>query len=190
MPMDRDSKSEPGGRAPEDLIQGRLDICGLHIDLGQLLLAPESVRGQLENLRQRLKEAGAREVTSDGEWSSGGSSVSGRLETRGPLGEREYHLGARPRRADPVGGVSSTQEVEPVADVFYEDGEVVVVCQVPGASRDDLDVQVRDMRLTLQSRSVAAWRYHKTVDLQCPVVQDSLVVEFRNGILEARLKRV
>lgn len=175
-----------------DAIGGTLNILGLKLDLAKLLSAPEDVRDGLEQLRERLKEAGGREVLSDEEWRKGRVSVSGQVRTRGVLGEREYHIGtggapSRPARAERQ--PQPPEVVEPAVDVFHEAEEVVIVAEVPGVELADLELEVQDSVLSLSTKAAARRRYHKRIDLASKVDTGSLTATCRNGILEVHVQK-
>ena len=184
-----------------DIIGGKLNIFGLNIDLGKLLSSPENVKDQVEELREKLKQAGGKETLSDEEWRSGGVSVGGHITTRTLAGDREYHIGTsgglRAEREHPTGARPRPREraprppevVEPAADVFHEAEEVVVVAEVPGVGLEDLEVKVEDSTLSLSTKPGVRRQYKKVIDLASPVVRESLEATCRNGILEVRLKK-
>jgi len=176
------------------VIGGKLNILGLTLDLGKLLSAPEEVREQLEELREKLKQAGGKEVVSDEEWQRGGVRVSGHISTRGLLGDTEYHIGTTPRprpRARPSSRPPETVEAaEPAVDVYHEDQEIVVVAEVPGVSLDDLELKVEGSMLSLATKPGVRRQYRKAIPLDTPVDKDSLRATCRNGVLEVRLKKL
>jgi len=156
-----------------DVIGGTLNIFGLKIDLAKLLSSPEDVKDRLEELREKLKKAGGKEVMSDEEWKSGGVSISGHLRTSGILGDREYHVGT----------------TTPPVDVFREAKEIVVVAEVPGVELVDLELRVNDDVLFLATKSTARRNYLKKIELDSPVEESSLKANCRNGILEIHLQK-
>jgi HSP20 family protein len=171
---------------PKELISGTLNILGIKLDLGELLGSAEELQGRLEELRERLQAAGGK--------AAGPVTISGHIQTRGLLGEREFHIGtagrpeaqARGRRA---AAPTRPEEVEPTVDVFEEGDEVVVVADVPGAGADDVECTVRGDTLLLSSQAGARRRYKKEVHLPAPVDSEGMRVTCRNGVLEARLKK-
>ncbi len=178
--------------ALSDLIGGRLSIGGFDIDIGSLLSSPDGVRDQLEGLRETLKAAGGRPATSDEDWRNG-LEVHGHFRTRGILGDREYHLGTQGRPAwsekpgRPAPDRRPGETVEPATDVFTDPDGIVVVCEVPGAQTDSLEIELAGQELSVSSKPGTRTAYRKTVTLPCPVDADSLTSTCRNGILEVRL---
>jgi HSP20 family molecular chaperone IbpA len=179
-----------------DVIGGTLNILGLKIDLAKLLSSPEDVNDRLEELREKLKKAGGKEVLSDEEWRRGGVSISGHLRTSGILGDREYHVGTTTPPVEPVAkrkrkekAPEPPEAVEPPVDVFREAKEIVVVAEVPGVELADLELRVNDDVLFLATKSTARRNYIKKIELDSPVEESSLKANCRNGILEIHLQK-
>lgn len=183
-----------GDKEPDisEVIGGALNICGLKIDLGKLLSSPENMKDQLEELRQKLKKAGGKEVLGDEEWKRGETSISGQLRTRGILGEREYHIGTGmvPGKREKPSRQRQPPEVgEPAVDIFHEPEEIMVIAEVPGVALEDLELKVQDAVLYLSTRATARRNYKKEVKLGSPVEEGSWKTTCRNGILEIHLKK-
>lgn len=174
------------------VIGGALDIFGLKIDLGKLLSSPEDVRDRLQELREKLKQAGGKEVRTDEEWRKGEVNISGHVRTRGFLGEREYHIGtgARPRRQPQAPKTPKPPEVvEPTVDVFDEPQEIMVVAEVPGVGLKDLELKIQGQVLSLSTKPGARMGYKKEIELSSEVDAGSLKATCHNGILEVRLRK-
>ena len=175
-----------------DVLGGTLNILGLKIDLAKLLSSPEEVGDRLQELREKLKQAGGKEVLGDGEWRSGGVSIGGPFRTRGILGEREYHIGTtappRPRKRA-ARAPEPPQVVEPAVDVFDEAQEIMIVVEVAGVGLEDLELQIEGDILTLSTKPTAQRMYGKEIKLDAEVDRDSLNATCRNGILEIRLRK-
>jgi len=177
---------------PKTLLGGTLNILGLHLDLGELVNSPEKLTDQLQQLRERLKQAGGKETLSDVEWREGGMTISGHIRTRGLLGEREFHLGTtgKPSRREAKGQQFEPAEpVEPPVDVFDEGRQVTILADIPGVSLEDLDLKVEGHTFSLVSKKTARRSYRKELDLTADVDPDSLTATCRNGILEVRLAK-
>jgi len=179
-----------------DVIGGTLNILGLKIDLGKLLSSPEDVKGGLEQLREKLKKAGGREVMSDEEWKSGGVSISGHFRTSGILGDREYHVGTTTPPVEPVAkrkrkekAPEPPEAVDPPIDVFREAKEIIVITEVPGVELADLELRVKDDVLFLTTKATARRNYLKKIELSSPVDENTLKASCRNGILEIHLQK-
>jgi HSP20 family protein len=185
-----------------NVIGGKLNILGLNLDLGKLLSAPAEVAEQLEELREKLKQAGGKEAVGDEEWQRGAVGVSGHISTRGLLGDREYHIGTTPRpgatprpgsRSRPPARTPETAPIdigEPAVDLYHEDQEIVVVAEVPGVGLEDVELKVDGSVLSLSTRPGVRRQYRKVIDLGAAVDRESLRATCRNGVLEARLKKL
>ncbi|MBI4336429.1 MAG: Hsp20 family protein [Chloroflexi bacterium] len=180
-------KKQPDSDSP---LEGSLNILGLKIDLGELLTSPEGLQERLEELREKLKAAGGKETLSDEEWRQGGVSVGGYIRTRGVAGTQEFHIGTAGKPAAAKEQAAAAAEVaEPPVDVFYEGDQVTVIADVPGASQNDLEVQLQEKRLTISTKPAARRRYRKDLDLETPVAPDSLRWTCNNGVLEVHLQQ-
>ncbi len=179
-----------------DVISGGLNILGLKIDLGKLLSTPEEVRDRLEQLREKLKQVGGKEVLGSEEWRKGGVSISGVVRTRGILGEKEYHMGTgmrpgrQPRPPKAPEPPEPPEVLEPAVDVFTEPHEIIVVAEVPGVGLSDLELKIQnDKVLSLSTHPGARRGYRKDIELSVEVDAETLRATCRNGILEVRLRK-
>lgn len=188
MPEER--KKEHTRVDAADVIGGTLNILGFKIDLGQLIASPEELRGQLEELRRKLQEAGGRETLSDEDWQRG--VVSGYISTRGLLGRQEFHIGTAGGRARGPARAArgSAETVEPAVDVFDEADEVTLVANVPGVGLEDLELSFEEGVLRLATKSGARRQYRKEIRLAPAVDPTSLLKTCHNGVLEVRLRKL
>ena len=177
---------------PKATLSGVLDILGLRIDLGELLTSPETLVDRLEELRERLKQAGGKETLSDEEWRQGGARVSGYIRTRGPQGEQEYHVGTTgrpPRRPRAAKAPQAPEAVEPPVDLFEEGEDSTIVADVPGVEMEDLELKAAGGVFSLSTKPMARRHYAKELHLSGEVEPGSLQATCRNGVLEVRLRR-
>lgn len=92
----------------------------------------------------------------------------------------------------------------PAVDVYEDKDEVVVKAEVPGLSKEDLDVTLTESTLTLkgekkQEEEVKEKNFYRserstgsfvrTIDLPTEVKTDQTKATFRNGVLEIRLPK-
>ena len=192
----RPAKDQSARRS--SLIDGRLNLLGVEIDLAKLLESPSEVEDGLAALRERLKAAGGKERLSDDAWRAGETSVSGFIRTGGVLGDQEFHIGTMgtpsQRRAgtsaQPHGGRRAGEEVgEPPLDLFDEGDEIRIVADVPGAELADLELRVEGGLFSLATRPGARRRYRRDVALMAAVDPDIASITCRNGVLEVRLRK-
>ncbi len=83
-----------------------------------------------------------------------------------------------------------TEEREPLIDVFEEGDEITVIAEIPGVDKDKIKVEVSDDRRRLIIRASNANRkYYKEVELPAPVDPSSAKANYKNGVLEVKLKK-
>jgi HSP20 family protein len=104
-------------------------------------------------------------------------------------------LGGTPQ-VQQFGNVHSTErgavvdEVrEPMVDVFDEKGAIVVLSEMPGVGRADIEVEVKEDVLSIQTAATAPRKYAAEVLLPTPVEPDSMKIAFKNGVLELRFQK-
>lgn len=90
----------------------------------------------------------------------------------------------RPLREVPL--PRSRVSVTPKVEVHGMDNEIKVIAELPGATPDQIRLEVRDSLLIIDADGIDA-PYHTTADLPS-VDKDSLQSTFRNGVLEVTLR--
>jgi HSP20 family protein len=80
------------------------------------------------------------------------------------------------------------REWEPLVDVFEENEAVVIVVELPGLERDDINVHSTENHLTV-SVNTPTCRYHKELTLPATVKPRLTCAVYKNGVLEVRLKK-
>ncbi len=107
--------------------------------------------------------------------------------------------GLRPSR---IAGFPSVRA--PALDVKDDGADLVVTAELPGVSKEDLEIQVTEDGLEItaraerakeetdedyvyRERSVSAFEH--TVPLPAPVVADKVVADLKDGVLEVRLPK-
>jgi len=78
--------------------------------------------------------------------------------------------------------------LEPLVDIVEEDGEIIVVAEVPGVSRDEIKVRIKGTELTIHAENQDR-PYHKVIQLPSKVIKEEAKSAIRNGVLEIRLKK-
>ena len=169
-----------------------LDIFGVKIDLGELIPAPLDLAGQLDELRERLKQAGGEEALSDEQWWQGGTSIKGLIRTPGVLGHQEFYigtLGKHRRRASRQATPEAPEVVEPPVHVFDDAEEATIVAGVPGITLDDVNLTVEEGVFYLETRPTARRKYRKGIPLDGDPDPKSLQANCHNGVLEVRSRK-
>ena len=77
---------------------------------------------------------------------------------------------------------------EPLVDVHEEDDHVLVLAEIPGVSKKDVQLELSDDRLTIRAQR-GEKRYRKEVALPGVSPQQNMHWECTNGILKIRLER-
>ena len=92
----------------------------------------------------------------------------------------------------------------PAVDVYEEKDEVVVKAELPGLSKEDLDVSLTESTLTLKGEKKkeeevkeknfyrserSSGSFVRTIDLPSEVKTDQTKASFKNGVLEIRLPK-
>ena len=92
----------------------------------------------------------------------------------------------------------------PAMDLYEEKDEVVVKAELPGISKDDLDVTLTESTLTLKGEKKkeeevkeknfyrserSSGSFVRTIDLPSEVKADQAKASFKNGVLEIRLPK-
>lgn len=89
-------------------------------------------------------------------------------------------------RRDERSGRSVVEEVrEPVVDVFEEADHVLVVAEMPGISKDDVRLEVKDDVLTVTAEH-GDTKYRKEVLLPGIFPREKMRMSCANGVLEVR----
>lgn len=115
-------------------------------------------------------------------WSDKKPTVSYGLSIR-PLDTRSTKVSTRgaPRKKIKEVKIEST-EIEPVFDVFEEEGNISVIAQIPDASEEDLRIKLEGSKL-----QISAGLYSKTVAL--PAEAEAITEKsLRNGVLQLKIK--
>ena len=86
-------------------------------------------------------------------------------------------------------GPKVREEREPLVDVMEEDEDVVVVAELPGVEREDIDLHITYDELVI-SVDTTKRRFHKELRLPARVDPNSAKASYKNGVLEIRLKKI
>lgn len=146
--------------------------------------------GDFVDLISKMAEAGESTVSRTGE-----IQFKGADKLRGVYGFTvRTGIGGMPR-VEHFGNIRRTEtgpEVvetrEPLADVFDEDDQILVVIELPGVAEDEIKLEITgDDVLSLSTTGER--KYAKEVLLPARVDPASLKTAYKNGVLEVRLTR-
>ncbi|MHA1713516.1 MAG: archaeal heat shock protein Hsp20, partial [Candidatus Ranarchaeia archaeon] len=76
-------------------------------------------------------------------------------------------------------------EREPLVDVIEEDGSVTIIVELPGITRDDIQLTATERKVKIKVDTPER-KYFKLIDLPAEIVTTSAKARFKNGVLEVR----
>ncbi len=85
-------------------------------------------------------------------------------------------------------GPKIEEEREPITDVFDEKGEVVVMAEMPGIRDEGISVDLKGDILAIKGTNKHR-NYYKEVLLPAKVKPGTLTSNYKNGVLEVRIKK-
>ena len=93
----------------------------------------------------------------------------------------------------PVRQVGSGESVgfsrEPLTDVMESDDSITITAELPGVSKEDIDLRASRDRLIV-SVNTASKKYYKEIPLGAEVDANSVKATYNNGILDITLKKI
>ena len=106
----------------------------------------------------------------------------------GSQGERELKIEPFGNIRREPSGQSVVEDVrEPLCDVYDEEDHVLVLAEIPGVSKKDVQLELAGERLTIGARR-GEKRYHKEVVLPRAFAAENMQWECANGILKIRFQ--
>lgn len=174
-------KKKIGIEAIDGIISGMGDILG---KLGELAEKGEQLKGSNEfTIKSKGKEG------KEGKEAKGiyGFSVNVGL---GEEGEREVKVEPFGNmRRDEESGESVIEEVrEPMVDVFEEGDHLLLVAEMPGIGKKDLNIGIIDDILTLAAEH-GDIKYRKEVLLPGKFCKKGMQLSVTNGVVEIKLRK-
>ena len=79
--------------------------------------------------------------------------------------------------------------VTPAVDIYENDNELVFIADMPGVSKDGLDVQVEKMELTMTGAVNEKYRYERSFKLPPTVDVENVNASLKNGVLNVTFKK-
>ncbi len=95
----------------------------------------------------------------------------------------------RPVRQMGSGSESSGFAREPLTDVMESDDTVTITVELPGVSKEDIDLRINGDRAVI-SVDTASRKYYKEIELPAEVDQNDVKATYNNGILDITLKKL
>jgi HSP20 family protein len=78
---------------------------------------------------------------------------------------------------------------DPLVDVFSEEASVVVVAELPGVDKDQIDVHISEDKIEIAVGS-SKWKYYRELNLPAKVDPKSSVTCYKNGVFEILLAKL
>lgn len=119
------------------------------------------------------------------EW---GPFVYGYSVTIGPSGKPVVREFGNVKPSLARGKLSLKDEREPLVDVISADGEIKVIAEIPGVSKEDIKVTATEKTVTIHTDTPER-KYHKETELPAAIEPTSAKSTYKNGILEITLRR-
>jgi len=79
---------------------------------------------------------------------------------------------------------------EPLTEVNEEEDHIIVIAEMPGVDRDDIELKATSHSLTISTKEDANMHYYKDIDFSSVINSDVAKARYVNGILEVRLKKI
>ncbi|UCC19024.1 MAG: Hsp20/alpha crystallin family protein [Promethearchaeota archaeon] len=95
-------------------------------------------------------------------------------------------------KAKPYSGEPEVKKArEPLTEVNEEGDQIIVICEMPGVTKDDIEIKADPRELTISTRTKEKGRnYYKVVKLPSTINTDHARARYTNGILEVKLKKI
>lgn len=85
-------------------------------------------------------------------------------------------------------GEKIINEIEPLVDVMEYGGDVVVIVELPGARKEEINLECSGNELEIIVSNEKK-PYHKIVKLPVEVKKDKIDASYNNGVLEIKIER-
>ncbi len=95
-------------------------------------------------------------------------------------------------KAKPYSGEPEVkQSREPLTEVNEQDDQIIVICEMPGVTKEDIELKATTHSITISTKTKSKGRkYYKEVDLPSAINSDYARARYTNGILEVTLKKI
>jgi HSP20 family protein len=152
----------------------------------------EGVRRMIEELMEQLSSASAQEMfESDSKMLE---DLLRELQDKPMIWGFSVTLGPEGRvQLNPFGNLSTEgstpsvkNEREPLIEVIEQDGAIIIVAELPGVQKEDIQITNTGTQVTIRVNGPER-KYYKTIDLPTPCQRTIETMTYANGILEVRL---
>lgn len=146
---------------------------------------------KLVDLAEKAEKAGG-ELKREGGWQGGAKERPARAVYGFTI---RTGLGKAGSRIQTFGNIKKTKQGprvmetrEPLVDVFDEEGEITVIAELPGVQETDIKLDLKGDILNLETSGEK--KYAKEILLPAKVNFESRKMNFKNGILEVKFKKI
>ncbi|MFQ6065473.1 MAG: archaeal heat shock protein Hsp20 [Candidatus Bathyarchaeia archaeon] len=81
------------------------------------------------------------------------------------------------------------EELEPLIDVLEQDKEVIILAQLPGVNKEDIDINVTETQITI-TVDTEEHSYYKKLQLPAIVDPKTAKTTYKNGVLQIKLQKM
>lgn len=78
---------------------------------------------------------------------------------------------------------------EPITDINKDDKKIYVTFELPGVSKEEIDLKVNEENMTITVNSENR-KYYKEIEFDAPVKPETAKAKFQNGILDVSIEMV
>ncbi|MFW9950442.1 MAG: Hsp20/alpha crystallin family protein [Candidatus Thorarchaeota archaeon] len=95
-------------------------------------------------------------------------------------------------KKEPLSGKTKIDNArEPLVEVYEEGDQIIVIAEMPGVIKEDIELKATNRSLTISTKEgVAGRKYFKEITLPGNVNSNVAKARLTNGILEIKLKRL
>ena len=121
---------------------------------------------------------------------------------KAPIGVYGFNIGIGPNgkpKIDSFGNIKPTisgetqikEKRDPLIEIMEEEDQITVIAEMPGVTKEDIEIKATDFTLTITAESKLTNRsYSKEIDLPAAIDSSYAKARYQNGILEVKLKKI
>ena len=143
-----------------------------------------------EKMNERMKKVWDR-MLKDPDVKTFGPYVYGFTYKVGPEGQPVFEeFGNVPgMKGTGVAGMHEKGIMEPITDLNEDMEKVYVTYELPGVSKEEIDLKVSRNNITLGVKEGARKKYYKSIDFDYNLKPESTSAKFVNGLLDVTIER-
>jgi len=110
--------------------------------------------------------------------------------TSGPDGKPTVDSFGTIKPASSSGKTKVKKEREPLVEVNEDLSNIIVIAEMPGVTREDIELKATTRSLTISTKPESNREYFKEIKLPAAINSDYAKARYVNGILEIKLKKI